>query len=279
MNVLNLNCFLFITLLNFSFSINLFDSFGQLDKQDSNLINAVSGASMTSLSIMAGEADEAELRFGCPSNFYSFNSRGQYKDFLISNVQRPILSVNRQNDIMIFSSSIDVNKDFKFTGQIKIRGTTQWRLYFEEDFSKIPVGWSNNTISECGGINMLGGYCNFGGGEVSKTYDNLPIHNMIRIEATFHFIDAWDTETGFMRINNGKDNTMSYAWIDRYSAFIGNSGIDVCGGRWPEGKFAVPIDVSIPHKDNKIQISFGSTIEQDPCDQSFGVSGIRIYIK
>ena len=178
MNVLNLYCFLFLTLLNFSLSINLFESFGLLDKQDNNMINAVSGASMTSLSIMGGDTEEAELRFGCPSNFYSFNSRGQYKDFLISNGQRPIISINRQNDIMIFSSSIDANKDFKFTGQLKIRGTPQWRLFSEEDFSNIPEGWTNNTISECGGINMLGGYCNFGGGEVSKVYDNLPTHNV-----------------------------------------------------------------------------------------------------
>jgi hypothetical protein len=134
-------------------------------------------------------------------------------------------------------------------------------------------------MTECGGIKMLGGYCQFGGGEVTKTYTDIPDHTSLRIQANYHFIDAWDTETGFMRINNGKDGMMQYIWTERYSAFVGNNGIDICGGRWPEGRFSVPIDVSIPHTDSSVKIGFGSTIEQDPCDESFGVSGVRILIR
>lgn len=266
---------LFLNILLLIRSLNLQT---QSTLNEAEILNAISGSSMGSLSIQAGEVDNAEFRFGCPSNFYSFTSRGQFNDFIISNAQRPLISINGQKDIMLFNSIVNL-RDLKYTGQFKVRGIPQWRLIYEEDFSVLPTGWSNNTISECGGINMLGGYCNFGGGEVTKVFENLPEHSSIRIEATYHFIDAWDTQTGFMRLNNGKDGEMQYAWIERYSAFSGNTGIDVCGGRWPEGKFSSPINVSIPHKEKSIKVGFGSTIEQDPCDESFGVSGIRIYIK
>lgn len=243
------------------------------------IIKAMSGSSMTALAIEAGEFEEAHLKFGSLNDFYSFTVRGRYKDFSITHLQRPVISINKENDMMIFSSQIVANKGVQFNGQIKVRGVGQWRLVAEEDFSVKPTGWTNNTISECGGISMLGGYCHFGGGEVEKNFTDLPPHTSLRIEATYHFIDAWDTESGFMRVNNGKDGEMQYLWVDRYSAFVGNNGINVCGGRWPEGRFAAPIDVTIPHKSNSIRIGFGSTIEQDPCDESFGVSGLRIYIR
>jgi hypothetical protein len=271
---MSIQIFLFLSILVMTYTFNL-----QSQNVLSEITNTLPGASMGLLSIQAGEQDNAEFRFGCPSNFYSFTYRGQFNDFIISNVQRPIISINQQKDLMIFSSTVNAEKEVKFTGQFKVRGIPQWKLVYDDDFSKPVIGWSNSTTSECGGITMLGGYCNFGGGEVTKTFENLPEHTSVRIQATYHFIDAWDTETGFMRINNGKDGEMQYAWIDRYSAFSGNNGIDVCGGRWPEGKFASPIDVSIPHKDKSVKIGFGSTIEQDPCDESFGISGIKIYIK
>lgn len=250
-----------------------------IEKEESKIINALSGSSMTALAIEAGEYDEAHLKFGSLNNFYSFTARGKYQDFAITHLQRPIISINKQNDMMIFSTKLVANRGVQYNGDIKVRGVSQWKLVAEEDFSITPSGWTNNTVSECGGINMLGGYCHFGGGEVQKTFNDLPSHTSVRIQATYHFIDAWDTESGFMRVNNGKDGEMQYLWIDRYSAFAGNNGINVCGGRWPEGKFASPIDAVIPHKATSIKIGFGSTIEQDPCDESFGVSGLRIYIR
>jgi hypothetical protein len=243
--------------------------------ENDRIINTLPGAEMTTLSIQAGQENNAEFKIGSKSSYYTFTNRGKYSDFIISFMNKPILSTNRDNDIMLFPRAITANQGLNFTGEFKVRGIPQWRLVQEDDFT----GWSNSTTTECAGVKMLGGYCQFGGGEVTKTFLDLPTHTMIRIQATYYFIDAWDTETAFMRINNGKDGQMQYIWTERYSAFSGNNGIDVCGGRWPEGKFSVPIDVSIPHVDSSIKLGFGSTIEQDPCDESFGVSGVRIFIR
>jgi hypothetical protein len=236
-------------------------------------------SSATSIGLSANELSEAKLLFGSLNNFFSFSLRGKYQDFVLFNNSHPLLIYSAKNDMMILSKYLKPKSGVEFNGNFKIRSVNQWKLVFEEDLHQSPLGWSKNVVSECGGVRMLGGYCKFGAGEVSKTIENLPVHVQLRVEATFHFIDAWHGEAGFMRINNGKDKEMQYAWVETYSAFEGAPGINVCGGKWPEGKFSVPINVSIPHKDASVKIGFGSTTEQDACDQSFGVSGIRIYVK
>ncbi len=276
-SIIALTCFFLFLYLSSCSDVE--DKMILLKTEQAKLYNSLAGANMTSLEIAAGPSFEAELRFGSLNNFFSFTARGGYKDFMLSNGKRPILQLDRANNLIFFSNSINAEKGLEFKGDLKIRNVPQWKLVYEEDFSNGAEGWTNTTVSECGGVKMLGGYCNFGGGEVFKIFSDLPKHTQVRIQATYHFIDAWDTESGFMRINNGKDGEMQYVWVERYSAFSGNGGINVCGGRWPEGKFASPIDLTIPHKSSSIKIGFGASIEQDPCDESFGVSGIRIYIR
>ena len=250
-----------------------------IQEEENKLINQHLGGKMTSFSIQASQSSDAEMKIGCLNNFYSLLLRGKYEDFVLSNSNHPVLSINKNQDLMFFSNNFSPKKGFSFTGDFKIRSINQWKLIYEEDFSEGVSGWSNNTVSNCSGVYMLGGYCHFGGGEASKTYRSLSNHTQVKIEATYHFIDAWDGESGYMKINNGKNGEMEYAWIEKYSAFLGSNGINVCGGRWSEGKFASPISIVIPHKNDSITIAFGATIEQDPCDESFGVSGIRIYIR
>ena len=260
-------------------SVKVDDKMLLIQEEEKHLINQHNGGSMTSFSIQGNNKYDAEFKMGSLNNFYSFLLRGQYNDFVISNTNHPLFSVNKNRDVMIFPNEFSPKQGLTFTGDFKIRGINQWKLVYEEDFSKNISGWSNNTVSNCSGVYMLGGYCHFGGGQTQKTFVDLPAHSQVKVEATYHFIDAWDGESGYMTINNGKNGEMEYAWIEQYSAFLGSNGINVCGGRWPEGKFASPISVVVPHKNETITIGFGATIEQDPCDESFGVSGIRIYTR
>jgi hypothetical protein len=48
----------------------------------------------------------------------------------------------------------------------------------------------------------LGGYGLTAGGEISKTFRQLPAHAEIRLKANFHFIDAWSGETAFAKLEN-----------------------------------------------------------------------------
>ena len=72
---------------------------------------------------------------------------------------------------------------------------------------------------------------------------------------------------------------MNYIWIESYTAFEGNYGINVCGGKMPEGKFSSPIDVVVRHNKDSVKIAFGANLEMDPCDESFGISGVRIFVR
>ena len=49
---------------------------------------------------------------------------------------------------------------------------------------------------------FLGGHCNLAADEISKMFINLPTHEKIRIQATFHMFDNWQGEYGFMKIDN-----------------------------------------------------------------------------
>ncbi len=40
---------------------------------------------------------------------------------------------------------------------------------------------------------------------MTKKLEKLPPHSQIRVKANYHFIDAWVGETGFLRLNVGKD--------------------------------------------------------------------------
>jgi len=64
-------------------------------------------------------------------------------------------------------------------------------------------GWSDNSQSNCNGVNMLGGYGRSANFENKKNYHNLPPHSEIRVKANFHFIDFWKGESGFMKIGFG----------------------------------------------------------------------------
>lgn len=56
----------------------------------------------------------------------------------------------------------------------------------------------------------------FSGGEVKKRVHSLPPHSKLRIQANFHFIDAWRGEIGFMRMNTGKEGAMEIVWTEKY---------------------------------------------------------------
>lgn len=230
---------------------------------------------INSLIIQSKNTSNSEFCFGTSSNFFSFILHSSLNDFSISQNNYPILSITEQNQINLFSKNLNLNNESYINGNLKIEGINQWKLIYEEieDFKD----WSNNKISYCGGIKILGGYCIFSNIETEKIYNNIPEHNMIRIKANYHFIDNWNGESGYMKINNGNNGEMNYVWIESYSSFEEN--INVCGGKMSEGKFSSIIDIIIPHKNNNIKIIFGSNLEMDPCDESFGISGIQIYIR
>ena len=92
---------------------------------------------------------------------------------------------------------------------------SQWRLISEDNFlnNEKTTGWSFNKTSQCKHLFLLGGHCKLGKKEIIKSLNNLPQHTEVKIEANFHFIGKWDSNTAFLRIDHKKDND-KYIWTE-----------------------------------------------------------------
>jgi len=55
-------------------------------------------------------------------------------------------------------------------------------------------------------------------------------------------------------------------------------GIDVCGDEKYADQLSQSISVSLPHNNSVVQVSFGSTLEEDPCLVSWGVDDVVISV-
>lgn len=229
------------------------------------------GLNISSLTVGAPAGHTAKLELADTTQSWSF---GAFNDgeYAIAQGDNKMFSVDSDGKIHAVTKTFSTEA-LEVDGFISADGVRQWKLVKQEQFDVSAEGWSNTSTTSCGAYQMLGGYRMFGGGEVKKTFDNLPAHKQLRMVATFHFIDAWSGEYGYSRIDD------NYVWTDTYDHVAAGGSVNVCGGRTAEGKFAVPIEVSIPHTASKAKISFGSTIDQDPDDESWGVSQVAIYIK
>lgn len=256
-------------------------NFQNIQNQEIKQVNPIISSSLTSLTIEAGKLDESAFRFGSSSDFFSFAYKGKTSDFIMSYQQKPIISFNKNDETMIYTNNLKAESALSFQGSFKIRNIPQWILLYDEDFSKTVQGWNIIETTQCGGITMLGGYGTLSKQNIFKKFENLPNHTSLKVQFNYHFIDAWDQESGYMKANiRTGTGEYEYLWIENYSAFMGDLGVNVCGGKWPEGKFSVPVEVTFPHQSSSVSLLFGSTlIKEDPFNASFGISSLRIYFK
>jgi len=192
----------------------------------------------------------------------------------------PLLALDAQNTLHLGAKRVEA-LSLDVGGGLSVRGVRQWQLARAEDFAAGAGGWSHGQVSQCAGVFMLGGYCRLSRGEVNKTYAGLPPHSQLRVVATFHFIDRWIGEAGYMKLDIGPGGRPVVVWSEQHSERMSRNGINLCGhSHTPEGKFAVSIDVTVPHTLDSVELVFGSTIEDcDPCDESWGVSGVEIHTR
>ena len=95
---------------------------------------------------------------------------------------------------------------------------------------------------------MLGGYESFAGGEIRKEFKGLKNHTQVRVQATFHCIDLWNGEYGYLQIDNGIAGELEYAWTISNSPVGSVAPRNVCGSAsYGESHFSNPIDITIPH--------------------------------
>jgi len=119
---------------------------------------------------------------------------------------------------------------------------------------------------------FIGGYCLLSKEEVSKKFFIGYSHESIRVKASYHMFDNWNGEMGYMKINE------QIVWAKEGKSNEKN-GINICGGDYNDPYFNLVIDVTIPHNESDVTITFGSTLDKDPCDASYGFQDVMLYIK
>jgi len=184
--------------------------------------------------------------------------------------------------VLTIEADLIINNDV-MADTVSMRGTSfvlegvkQWGLVHHDDFEseKSLQGWSDKRTSKCqhGGNTFLGGHCNFSYNEVTKVFKNLPPHDKLKINAAFHMLDSWDGEYAYMKLDDVK------VWTKR-GQHSPDKGINICGGDFNDPAFNIAIDVSVPHNKPEIKITFGSTLDEEPCNESFGVDDVMIYVR
>lgn len=205
------------------------------------------------------------------------------ENFLIQEASSntPLLSLDAQKNTLHLGADHVEAVSVDAAGGLSIRGVKQWQLVSADDFTQSGIGWSRQEVTHCAGVSMLGGYCKLSKGEVNKTFNGLPPHKQLRLMATYHFIDRWIGEAGYMKLGIGEAGAPVLVWSEQHAQQMSKNGLNLCGqGGTPEGKFSVPIDVTVPHTFDTIDLIFGSTMDDtDPCDESWGVSGVEIYVR
>lgn len=158
------------------------------------------------------------------------------------------------------------------TNNLIQHGQKQWSMVAHEDFEQTPQGWSFLETSSVGGNKFLGGHCKTAGTTVTKKFSNLPEHTSLRVSARYHFIDSWEGESSFLKVDD------KYAWMDSNDVRNAPQGINIAGNESPERKFGTPVDVIVPHTASSVLLAFGSNLDQDACDESFGIDDVSVHV-
>jgi hypothetical protein len=173
----------------------------------------------------------------------------------------------------IASGSISSSGPLKVSSFLQ-NDVRQWALVHHDDFEQNTDGWSTSATNSCDGIDHhLGGHCNEVNGEVKKTFSGLGDHQYVRLQARYHFLDSWEGETAFAKIGD------QIVWTDVNDVRGMYDLKSLCAGEHPDNKLSVPIDVTIRHTGPTVDVAFGSTLDEHPCNESFGIDDVIISVR
>lgn len=262
---------------SFIFTLFLFLSFNELYAYDSMTLKANLTTHNPYLVIGSNSQEDAHLvlkdtDLNEEEDSYSIGLTQSVFEVLYKT--RRLISLLNKDLLQIDSENVMV-KGLKIKKELQFNSVNQYKLYaydyllfgkdsFEMDYTKITN--CNNKFL------MLGGYCKTSKDELTKKYKDLPEHNFIRIEAKYHFVGNWENNSGYLKAD---DNIV---WTGRCKNFGDNKDTsEIC--EFPICRLNEIIKVTLKHSASDLTLTFGSTLKGNPCEQSYGISDINIYLK
>jgi len=216
-----------------------------LETQSRPDVFSPTGLKVASLTVQAPREKTAEVvLLSETSQAYSIgvNAAGVFR--IQQEGQKPALEITPNGGEIIARTRLLATGALRSQGGFIVQDVMQWALWREEEFTKGSQGWGmvpafgpseKPLTTQCpGGVWMLGGFRTLSKASVSKTFSQLPEHNRLRVVATYHFIDRWEGQMGFMKIGESAQDS-HYAWTERYDVNDYTSLLDLCGGPTGEG--------------------------------------------
>jgi len=174
----------------------------------------------------------------------------------------------------------------------KIQGMTQWALWAHHDFQDEMHNWkissstpNANARQSCRGNGdiFLGGPCALSSGTASVNISHIPEqHKLLKVTARVHFLDRWQGEALWLKVDGSTVWTQSHTHCDRVFSSMCR-GIDVCGDvNYPDW-LSFRVEAVVPHsKSTSVSLEFGSTLTNDPtstaCGPSYGIDDVMLHI-
>jgi len=184
-----------------------------------------------------------------------------------------------EGDLVINNFDEEENNNNLYTNFLSLSSNEQKKndfnlIIFDDIQNKKTKNWNLDLINSCNSNNnfFVGGYCKLSNKEVSRIYTIKEKHSTVKILTYFHMFDNWNNEKGYIKIDD------EIVWVK--NGVSNKKGINFCGNtNYNDPAFNIPVEIIIPHSDEKIKINFGSTLKKEPCEASYGFGNILIYIK
>ncbi|MDD5091440.1 MAG: hypothetical protein PHQ23_11065 [Candidatus Wallbacteria bacterium] len=168
------------------------------------------------------------------------------------------------------AETLEVAGNVRLSGAIKYNALPDFRLVYRDDFQSGAAGWSMTNRSTLGPCTMLGGYNTFSIGSFYRDFDLTGItHTEVLVRLDYWLIDSWDGEQAYVEIGGIR------AWNQFANQTDG--GPDIGGGVWRDMVQAV--EGRISHTGNTLRVLVGSTLNQTPDDESFGIDNVEVWVR
>lgn len=164
------------------------------------------------------------------------------------------------------SQSLDVREELVFDDR------KQWMLFLDDALHHFP----SSIITDCAGRRGIGGFCTANTKGFNMTVA-LPPNSLIRLAFTLSLIDFWQGQAFFVAAT-AKGEAVQYLYTETADTKEMVSGVDICGAAFKDPVVGKRVDVVFEWPQQKLELNFGSTLEDDPCLASFFVSDIQIYV-
>jgi hypothetical protein len=175
---------------------------------------------------------------------------------------------------------LDVDGSIVSKGKI-LSPNNPWILVHSENFQSSPVGWNSNIISDCGGKKILGGFNIASTNPLNKTFDltSYP-HTHVMIKFNYYSLDSWDSEFGFLKTDGLTTwSSKKLLYIDEDRTIIPNCGSGGTSTSASGKDLVLSGEARIDHTSNSLNLSFESSLNEAPNNESFGIDNLEIWVK